>query len=293
MCEMQREEENISYPSVVFQIKSAYYAVSSEYVAAIMQIPQYEILPDAPKSLVGLVNFREKVIPIISVRVLFGMPTLREESAAFTAMLEQRKQDHIHWVQELNRSVQDNVPFTLAKDPHKCEFGRWFDHYEPDNHTIRFHLNKIEEPHRLLHETAAALEKFQKDPDQEQRQKKMKAAVLQAEELYMPKILDLLEEAKELFDAVNHSILIVIEHPLNTFAIAVDSVISVEELADAEGKTDLQMLRGSQYLSKIKKSTKLTRLILLLDDGRVAEIASPRIPENLHSSPDGQNHSIA
>jgi purine-binding chemotaxis protein CheW len=47
-----------------------------------------------------------------------------DESLAFVAMLEQRKQDHKRWLDELAASVREARAFTLTTDPHACAFGR-------------------------------------------------------------------------------------------------------------------------------------------------------------------------
>lgn len=40
-------------------------------------------------------------------------------------MLAERETDHVNWINELERSVQEKRKFTLTTDPYKCAFGKW------------------------------------------------------------------------------------------------------------------------------------------------------------------------
>lgn len=269
----QVSSENITYPTILFKLKSDYYGINCKNVASIMQLPNYERLPKAPENVVGIFRFREQVIPIISLRTLFGLPTMAEEAAEFAEMLDRRKQDHIHWVKELNHSVNTNEPFTLATDPHKCTFGRWYDNYEPESQTIKFYLKKIEEPHRLLHESALKTRNCLQEHDSETKEQRLREALSDAETVYMPQIIELLDEAKDAFANHNHSLLIVIETESDSFALTVDEVLSVEDLVDVASEEQVDKLKGSKYISEIKKSPKSSRLVLMLDDSKLAEIS--------------------
>ncbi|MGK5091943.1 methyl-accepting chemotaxis protein [Deltaproteobacteria bacterium TL4] len=75
--------------------------------------------------------------------------------------LLQREVDHLNWTVKLSNFINDDKVSTLTieTDYRKCGFGQWF--YGEGRKTaellvpsLRGFLNAIEEPHRLLHETA-------------------------------------------------------------------------------------------------------------------------------------------
>ena len=75
------------------------YAVNCDYVDSIFQLQQ-EIteLPDAGREIVGVINLRGIMLPLVDMRQLFGLETLEEEFSAFEAMLRSYQQAHIEWV---------------------------------------------------------------------------------------------------------------------------------------------------------------------------------------------------
>lgn len=262
-----------NYPYILFRLKKDFYAINCKNVASIMQMTDYEQLPNTPENVEGIFKFSSQVIPIISLRKLFSFPTLEQESAEFSAMLDQRKQDHINWVKELNRCVKQETPFTLAMDPHKCAFGRWYDRYESDSPTIKFHLRKIEEPHRLLHECAQRAQNCAKDHDSCSLETCLSDTLSDAESNYMPKIIELLDEAKDMFAAHLRSMLIVIDTGKDMFAVIVDEVLAVEDLIDIATEDQVDKLKGSRYITEIKKSAKSSRLVFLINELKLAEIS--------------------
>lgn len=268
---MELQENAISYPSILFKVKDGFFSLDSKNVASIMQMPVAESLPDSPACVTGIFKFRDRVIPMVSARKLFDMPTLEAELEEFSSMLEHRKQDHINWVKELNRCIRDNEKFTLATDPHKCAFGRWYDTFETNNSTMRFHLNKIEEPHRLLHETAEEVEHCKRECETCHRDECLRKKLNRLQEEYMPRILSLLDDAKDLFKNAHRNMLIVIELEDCTFSLIVDDVLSVEELIDISGEEPRDNLQGSPYISGIKKSRNISNLILVVNHLKIAD----------------------
>lgn len=261
----QELTKEVTYPSILFRLKNDYYAVSCRNVVTIMQSPEVEALPEAPKNVTGIFRYMEKVIPVISLRSLFGLPSVEEEANQLNHMLDARKQDHITWVKELDRCTKCRELFTLSKDPHQCALGRWFDHYKPENNTVKIHLQRLDEPHRKLHEAAVKLESCT-----EEESKHILDRVVSD---YMPQVLAVLEETKKVFQEHKRTLLIVIHNGEHSFAMAVDEVLAVEELQDVAAKEEVKKLKGSAYITEIKKSPKLDRLVRLIEDDKLACIA--------------------
>lgn len=265
---MEKHEftEEIFYPSILFRLQNDYYAVSCRNVASIMQLQEVESLPEAPENVLGIFRFREKIIPIISLRSLFGLLSVEEEIQRMNEMLDARKQDHMNWVKELDYCTKQGTLFTLSKDAHQCALGRWYEQYKPENGMIKMQLQKLEEPHRKLHEAAVKLENCD---TKEERQGILERVVKE----YMPQVLEVLEGTKTVFQEHRRALLIVIERDDNSFALAVDEVLSVEELQDVAAKEEVEKLKGSTCITEIKKSPKLNRLVRLIEDEKLAAMA--------------------
>lgn len=267
------ETEEILCPSIVFKLQHGLYAINSKRVSSIMQLPKYESLPDTPPYITGVFSYAKQAVPLLDLRIVLSMPTLQEEYQEFVSMLEQRKRDHIHWVDELERSTLENREFTLATDPHKCAFGKWYDNYRSDNNTINFHLRKIDEPHKALHKAAFEVENCSGACNTCVRTECLKNVFERVKEVEMPAILDLLEEAKEVFrDAYREMVLVLQDEELGISAgIMVDEVLSVESLTEVSDK-DPRLANGS-CVKGVKKSQTLPGLILEISEEKILELA--------------------
>lgn len=263
MGNKQTEKDSSMYPDVLVKIDGGLYALNSRFIISIMNLPKYNRIPGAPEHVLGVIDFRGDAIPVLDMRSLFEMPTLKQEYEEFTAMLEQRKQDHIHWVNTLEECMKNDKKFTLATDPHKCAFGKWYDNFESDNHMINFHMKKIEEPHRKLHEAALEVERCNQLHDECKRPKCLKVIMEEVENDYMPQILGILDEAKQLFQSAFNEMVIVLNNEDRQIGIVVDEVLVVENL---EKDAESIICRHSDYIKGVKQRETSGELVLCLDD---------------------------
>lgn len=265
MENIKLEEDGIIYPYIVFKIFGKLYCVTSKYISTIMQLPDFEELPDAEPCITGVYTLRGELVQMLDLRTLFRMPSLAQEYQDFSAMIDARKQDHINWVNELKKSVAENYQFPLATDPHKCAFGRWYNSFVSENNEINLYLKKLEFPHRMLHEAAIKVGECVRDCANCKREKCLEVALREAEDRYMPQLLDLLDGVKEVFkSAMYHEMSLVLSGGKG-IAIIVDEVLSVEQLTDVEETSEENRFQGTPYICGVKKSEKIDGLIMEID----------------------------
>ncbi|MEG1875716.1 MAG: CZB domain-containing protein, partial [Angelakisella sp.] len=203
---------------------------------AIREMPAIEGIPAAPKGMRGIFMYMGSAVPMLDLRTALGKNTLDSEYIDFVAMLEQRKQDHYRWVEALNLSVEQHQPFNLATDPHQCAFGKWYYNFKSENNAINHHMNKIEEPHRLLHEAALLATQCRQEHEKCKRETCVKKVLHDVEHVYAKAVIELIEEAKEVMRDSYREMALVIEHEGKYYGIAVDEVLSVEEVEDGGGR---------------------------------------------------------
>ena len=123
-------------------------------------MPGVTSVPNAPAEIRGVINLRGNIIPLIDLRVRLGLPSIKTETDALVQLLHERERDHLNWLKELEASVRERRPFGLAKDPHKCKFGIWYDQFKTESSMVRATLQlsttiqRMDEPHRIIHATA-------------------------------------------------------------------------------------------------------------------------------------------
>jgi len=67
-------EESLENMFLTFKVADEDYAVGIEYVTEIVGIQDFKKVPDVPDFIKGVINLRGKVIPIMDVRIRFGLP---------------------------------------------------------------------------------------------------------------------------------------------------------------------------------------------------------------------------
>ena len=72
--------------------------------------------------------------------------------------MSETKVAHLKWMIALKNSAELNGNrFIKATDPRECGFGKWYYAFKTDDLEIKPILDKIEEPHRKLHESAIVI----------------------------------------------------------------------------------------------------------------------------------------
>ena len=138
-------------PYVIAGVKGLSLAVSAAYVQEITRVPRWHVVPNAPRHLRGVINLRGKVLPLVDLRVRLDLPSALADVEEMIAMLVAREQDHIHWLRELQNSAIERRPFTLARDPTECAFGKWYYSYKPEDIGFASVMYRLEMPHRRVH----------------------------------------------------------------------------------------------------------------------------------------------
>ncbi|MEG0036358.1 MAG: chemotaxis protein CheW [Oscillospiraceae bacterium] len=269
---MESNTEAVSCPYIVFRIDLGLFTLNSANVMAIMEMPAVEGIPEAPVGMRGIFMHMGRAVPMLDLRTALGKNTLDSEYLSFVAMLEQRKRDHYHWVEELNRSIEQHEQFHLATDPHKCAFGEWYYSFKSDNNAINHHMKKIEAPHSLLHGAALEAEACNQEHNKCKREKCIKEILYEAEHVYAKTVIDLIEEAKNVMKDSYREMALVIEHNDKYYGLAVDEVLSVEEVEDGGGRDGVDAISKIPMVKAIKKCRRYeNEMIIELDEAKLLE----------------------
>jgi chemotaxis signal transduction protein len=121
-------------------------------------LPEVHAPPLPRPGLRGIIRLRELVLAAIDLRVCLGLPPATAELGELIDLLSARERDHVSWLTELEAATREGREFTLATDPHKCAFGRWFDGFQTDNAVLRAELARFASPHARVHALASEVE---------------------------------------------------------------------------------------------------------------------------------------
>jgi len=170
---------------------------------------------------------------------------LGEQSAALAYSqladtLQARRQDHLDWMAALSHSLTQDVPFTKARDPRECAFGKWYHNFTTDNRRLRLLLLQFDTPHKHIHALADRL-------------LEMKAAgrldealhIFQQEEAgTLAELLSLFDRTVETLAQIRREIAVIVRHDDELYALGADGVHDIRHYpADSVSRNDALLQR--------------------------------------------------
>lgn len=273
MLDKKTAGESGDLPWLVFKLHDLTYTINSRIVTSILQLTE-NITPvaSAPDVYRGVYNFRGNALPLLDLRKVFGMKSSSDECEIFTQMIKDRKQDHINYVNELERCLTSNQPFTLTLDPHSCKLGVWLDSldtvssnnagsikkYLSMNDLLKFHAN--------IHLLAKEITEHKADCANCKRTECLKVTKLNEIKKNRDKVLSMLDEVIKTFMSAVREMIVVISDENVSLGLIVDEVVAVDKLdilSDAERFPNFQKTR---YFTGIAESAKIEGEILLVSE---------------------------
>lgn len=255
-------------PWLVFMLGRERYALPTGNVRTMIEMPEIVPVPLAPTYVRGVITLRGQTTPIIDLRLKLGMESLLSLNHDLMEMIKEREQDHRNWLNELRKSVEEKRHFTLATDPHQCKFGKWYDLYKPISLLEKELFDKIDDPHKAIHELAKKCETLINSGQSAQALNLIK----QAEGKELASVIKLFQDYVSLFKKqLEFEIAIVIEVNNLRAAIAVDTIVTVEKLSpeSVEPMPDVALEGNKSEAEFIAKSGKDKNLVYLLSAEKI------------------------
>lgn len=265
-----QSESTYTYPWVVFKLKDNLFAVSSEYVQSMVITPPCTPVPSAPDALRGVVNLRGRIIPLVDLRKRLGMTSMVDEVEHFTTNMDERQKDHEKWLAELEACGREGRAFTMQRDPTKCAFGRWYADYVPETYFLQTLFAAFDAPHRAIHGLADRVdERVRAGAVDEAKQ-----IVADARTRELAEMIRLFGEVRREYRLGTVEIAMVVEYRSVLCAFAVDTIESVETLAEGsitEVTDALMGYSGTHLLPLSGRRKKDNALVFIMDIGEVLE----------------------
>ena len=254
-------------PWAIVQVKKQLFAIPTQDMREIIMPKETARVPNVPEYILGVVNIRGAVMPLLDLRKRIGLPSAGEEMEQFCALMEQREQDHRKWLAELEASVNERRSFGLTTDPHKCAFGKWYDVYRSDDSWIAAQLRKFDAPHQEIHGIGVEVSRLVSQN-----------AYAEAEQLVtrtrqgdLSKMLKLFAELKELVRHSSRGVGIILKHDGKPFAVSVDVALSIEKFPPGaiEEVAELVRVKNDGVVRRLAKRAKTQEIVLLLETDRL------------------------
>lgn len=113
--------------------------------------------PVKSKGLTGIINYLGNPVAVYNFAEMLSIPSTREIKSELVDLLDAREQDHVDWVDALEKSLKEGVPFEKERDPHTCAFGKWYDKFETRDEALTDIMKSFDKPHKQIHALADEL----------------------------------------------------------------------------------------------------------------------------------------
>jgi purine-binding chemotaxis protein CheW len=212
---------------VIVEICGQQFAIRADHVHEILSMPEITSIPMCRPQSRGVICLRGRVLPLIDMRKCFGWQSVPEELDAFSALMNQREQDHRNWLVALEKSVAEDTEFRLATDPHKCAFGQWYYSYRSPSPWVMSLLRKFESPHNSIHAIAVQALELAKAQKLEQAYR----LIQEKRDGELGEMVSLFRSFKELMRETLKELAMVITMHQKPFAVAIDGALAVEAVS--------------------------------------------------------------
>lgn len=141
-----------------FWVGDSLFAINLENVLSVEQ-DNCQIQPDPfqGRGSLGIVKHREIPVRVFDFAEYLGLNSCGEQKQQLLDTLTAREQDHVDWLNALEHSLKTGEPFTKARDPHQCAFGKWYDNFKTRDEELAAILGQFDQPHRRIHALAGQL----------------------------------------------------------------------------------------------------------------------------------------
>jgi chemotaxis signal transduction protein len=170
--------------------------------------------------------FEGMPLPFISSWEHMQEGTAYAEYAELNAMLPQRRQDHIDWMASLESAIRQGHPFSKARSPFECAFGKWYYAYRPANRQLALLLKGFDQPHARIHALADQLLGLV----EEGRREEALARFQRASETVLKELLNLFEQTQRLTVSLQRRVAILLRDGDTECALGVDAVNDIAAL---------------------------------------------------------------
>jgi len=253
-------------PWAIIEVKKRLFAIAAGQLRQIVMMPEVTAVPNVPSFVRGVINLRGKVIPLIDLRVRLGMTSVTEETDGFCKMLEDREQDHRRWLDELRRSVEERRVFTLATDPHKCAFGKWYDGYRTDDPWVAALLRKFDDPHKKIHGLAGQVKEMQ----QQDRGDEAIRLISGSGAATLSTMVKLFAEVKTMVRENRRETVLALTVGNRLIGVTADSAVAVERLRLEELPAGAGT-GGSNLVHRLGKRANRDEMVLVIEPERILD----------------------
>lgn len=256
-------EPTNSLPWIIFELRQQLYAISTERVTGITQMPSLTFVPNAPPEFLGVTSIRGNVTPVLELKRLLNLGDNREATAKAVKILAHKKEGATEYVKEITRCLKQREEFCVSDT--ETFFGDKFEKsFVSDRSGVSGLMKDIEAAEAELLDK---MKIYRSKPD---------VTSLRQAEASGKKLVRMLTSAYDMITDDSYRMLIFLSDVPGSvdacLCFVVDRVRAVDELEMIEERTDNRCLYMSGYICGVAHNEKINGEILVADDKEIVKM---------------------
>ncbi|MCM1054790.1 MAG: chemotaxis protein CheW [Bacteroides sp.] len=250
-------------PWIIFELKQQLFAVSTEMVTGISQLPPITKVPNAPPMFLGVTSSRGSVVPTLDLKMLLNIGDGKAETDAARKLIAQKKEGTEEYIKELERCIRNKDEFSLSNT--KEFFGGSFS-------------RELKNGSSAVAKLLAEVESLETEMTEKASAAKNDGAKLREAQSCGKRLIRAIEEAgAKLNDASYRMVIFLSDVPGSVepcLCFVVDGVKAVDKLEMVEERSANKCLFMSGYVCGVAHNEKLKGEILIADDKEIVKMVN-------------------
>lgn len=119
---------NTKIPLLIFTLDNKRYAISSFSVKRIIRIVEVAVVPNPEKNILGIINVQGKIVPVIDIRSVLGLPKKEEEKIeSLMVIIENLVQQSFCFVVDNVDFIETNPALIISAEESASKTQSFFD----------------------------------------------------------------------------------------------------------------------------------------------------------------------
>lgn len=152
---------------VSFRVHSRRYGIPIESVAEMTQIHDFHPIAGTPSWILGMMQLRNSVVPILDLRIRLGLSRLEDELDAIECDLMRQQQEHVDWLRALEQACASGSGLDAENESLRCSLQSCLGALGEADDDRRATLERLREPDARLHTAVASCRSAQNRGDLE------------------------------------------------------------------------------------------------------------------------------
>lgn len=280
---------------VTFRVQSKRYGVPIDSVVEMTQVQDAYPISGAPEWVLGMMQLRDSVVPILDLRLRLGFSRLKDELDCLNRELVTHRDEHVDWIDALVHDPAARAPSGYEKGLRVCGLRTWLDALAPSEAALAGAVHRLKGPDERLHAVVESSRELARRGDTAGARRALERAqgfelkdLLQGFEGLLRDVRARERQMVVILSGAEENLALAVDHIDSVASVDVDQIVPrpLHELETGERAVDL-------LVSSVVRRHEQTELIQILDVERLFRSAGMGSAERIRGATDPEAQAAA